>query len=113
MSFSPPATASSSCCNRSIRAARTRARKGRSGVRPETPRGDKGAIARYIERAPGLHHLALKTPDIDATLARLAGAGHRMIDSVGRPGSRRARIGFIHPASLGGLLLHFVERDDL
>ena len=81
---------------------------------PGNTRGDKGAIARYIERCgPGLHHLALKTPDIDATLARLAGAGHRMIDRVGRPGSRRARIGFVHPASLGGLLLHFVEREDL
>ena len=94
----------------------------RASRRPEGPergapgntRGDKGAIARYLERrGPGLHHLALKTPDIDATLAHLAAAGHRMIDLVGRPGSRRARIGFIHPASLGGLLLHFVERDDL
>ena len=81
---------------------------------PGNTRGDKGAIARYIERrGPGLHHVALKVPDIDALLARLAAAGHRMIDRVGRPGSRRARIGFIHPASLGGLLLHFVERDDL
>ena len=81
---------------------------------PGNTGGDKGAIARHIERrGPGLHHLALKTPDIDATLARLAGAGHRMIDRTGRPGSRRAQIGFIHPASLGGLLLHFVERDDL
>ena len=81
---------------------------------PGNTRGDKGAIARYIERrGPGLHHLALKTPDIDATLARLAAAGHRVIDQVGRPGSRRARIGFVHPASLGGLLLHFVERDEL
>ncbi len=81
---------------------------------PGNTRGDKGAIARYIERrGPGLHHLALKTPDIDATLALLAAAGHRVIDQVGRPGSRRARIGFIHPASLGGLLLHLVERDEL
>ena len=81
---------------------------------PGNTRGDKGAIARYIERrGPGLHHIALKVPDIDALLPRLAAAGHRMIDLVGRPGSRRARIGFIHPASLGGLLLHFVERNDL
>ncbi|MDD9983054.1 MAG: VOC family protein [Gammaproteobacteria bacterium] len=81
---------------------------------PGNTRGDKGAIARYIERrGPGLHHLALKTPDIDAALDRLAAAGHRVIDRVGRPGSRRARIGFVHPASLGGLLLHFVERDEL
>lgn len=81
---------------------------------PGNTSGDKGAIARYIERrGPGLHHLALKTPDIDATLARLSGAGHRVIDQVGRPGSRRSRIGFVHPVSLGGLLLHFVEREDL
>ncbi len=80
---------------------------------PGNTRGDKGAIARYIERrGPGLHHLALKTPDIDAALARLSEAEHRVIDRVGRPGSRRARIGFVHPASLGGLLLHFVERDE-
>ena len=46
-------------------------------------------------------------------LERLASRGRRMIDPVGRPGSRRSRIGFIHPASLGGVLLHFVERQDL
>ena len=81
---------------------------------PGNTRGDKGAIARYIERrGPGLHHLALKTPDIDAVLGRLAAAGHRVIDRAGRPGSRRSRIGFVHPASLGGLLLHFVERVEL
>ena len=81
---------------------------------PGNTSGDKGAIARYLERrGPGLHHLALKTPDVDATLARLSGAGHRVIDHVGRPGSRRSRIGFVHPVSLGGLLLHFVEREDL
>lgn len=81
---------------------------------PGNTRGDKGAIARYIERrGAGAHHLALKSPDIDATLSHLQTAGLRMIDSVGRPGSRAARIGFIHPASLGGLLLHFVEREDL
>lgn len=94
-------------------------RRGRGTEGPErgapgNTRGDKRAVARYIERhGPGLHHLALKTPDVDATLARLRDAGRRTIDRAGRPGSRRARIGFIHPASLGGLLLHFVERDEL
>ena len=81
---------------------------------PGNTRGDKGAIARYIERrGPGLHHLALKAPDIDATLEHLARSGLRIIDHVGRPGSRAARIGFVHPAALGGLLLHFVEREEL
>lgn len=77
-------------------------------------RADRSAIARHIAaRGVGLHHLALKTPDIDATLARLGRAGYRLIDTTGRPGSRRARIGFLHPAALGGVLLHFVERQEV
>ncbi len=77
-------------------------------------RADRSAIARHIgSRGAGLHHLAFKTPDIDAALGRLARAGYRMIDTVGRPGSRRARIGFLHPAALGGVLLHLVEREEL
>jgi len=80
---------------------------GRAG----TTKQDQGAITRYIERrGAGLHHLALKTVDIDRTLSALANAGLRMIDQTGRPGSRRARIGFVHPAALGGILLHLVER---
>lgn len=79
-----------------------------------TTKQDQGAIARYVaRRGPGLHHLALKTPDIDRALAALDGAGLRVIDRSGRPGSRRARIGFVHPSALGGVLLHFVERDPL
>jgi hypothetical protein len=37
--------------------------------------------------------------------------GFATIDRVGRPGSRRARIGFLSPKSLGGILVHFVQRD--
>ena len=84
------------------------------GRGPGNTGGDKNAIGRYIQRhGPGLHHLALKTPDIDAALADLRDAGLDVIDAEGRPGSRRARIGFVHPRSLGGVLLHLVERDEL
>lgn len=79
---------------------------------PGTTKQDQGAIARYVaKRGAGLHHLALKTPDIDRTLATLDEAGFRVIDRTGRPGSRRARIGFVHPSALGGVLVHFVERE--
>lgn len=82
--------------------------------RPGTTRQDQGAIARFIAtRGAGLHHMALKVPDINGALAALGRAGHALIDSVGRPGSRRALIGFIHPKSLGGVLLHLVQREDL
>ena len=83
---------------------------GRSG----TTRQDQGAISRFIgSRGPGLHHIALKVTDIDGTLAALTRKGHAMIDTAGRPGSRRAQIGFIHPRSLGGLLVHLVQRDQV
>lgn len=75
---------------------------------------DQSAIGRFVEtRGGGLHHIAFKVPEIDAMLARMAGHGHKMIDQVGRPGSRRARIGFIHPSSTGGILFHFVDREEL
>jgi len=82
----------------------------RHGAAGDT-RQDQGAIARYVaSRGPGLHHLAFKTPDIDRTLARLAEAGLPLIDRTGRPGSRRARIGFVHLDAMGGVLIHAVER---
>ena len=73
---------------------------------------DQGAITRFVQsRGRGLHHVALKVRDIDATLAGMAGAGLPMIDTRGRPGSRRAQIGFPHPKALGGILMHLVQRD--
>jgi hypothetical protein len=54
--------------------------------------------------------VALKTPDIDAVLSELGQAGLPLIDHRGRPGSRRAPIGFVHPKGLGGVLAHFVQR---
>lgn len=79
-----------------------------------TTKQDQGAITGYVAKyGAGLHHIALKTPDIDLTLAHLGAKGRRLIDGKGRPGSRRALIGFVHPAALGGVLMHFVEREEL
>ena len=75
-------------------------------------RQDQGAITRFVNsRGRGLAHIALKVGDINGALAGMAGAGLQMIDRQGRPGSRRAQIGFAHPKALGGVLLHLVQRD--
>ena len=79
-----------------------------------TTKQDQSAIGRFVQnRGGGLHHIAFKVDDVDAILRRMSDRGHQMIDHVGRPGSRRARIGFIHPSSTGGILFHFVEREEL
>jgi catechol 2,3-dioxygenase-like lactoylglutathione lyase family enzyme len=80
---------------------------GRAG----TTRQDQGAIARFVKtRGGGLHHFAVKVRDIDALLGSMAAAGSPMIDTRGRPGSRRALIGFPHPRALGGVVMHLVQR---
>ena len=77
-------------------------------------RQDQGAISRYIQnRGAGLHHTGFKVKDINHLLSRLDKSGLTLIDKVGRPGGRRSHIGFIHPASLGGWLVHLVERQEL
>jgi methylmalonyl-CoA epimerase len=73
---------------------------------------DQGAITRFVQsRGRGLHHIAIKANDINGTLQKMSKAGFQMIDQVGRPGSRRALIGFPHPKSTGGILMHLVQRD--
>jgi catechol 2,3-dioxygenase-like lactoylglutathione lyase family enzyme len=82
---------------------------GRAG----TTRQDQGAVARFVaSRGRGLHHFAVKARDVTAVLAGMADAGLPMIDTAGRPGSRRALIGFPHPRALGGILMHLVQRSD-
>jgi catechol 2,3-dioxygenase-like lactoylglutathione lyase family enzyme len=76
-------------------------------------RQDQGAITRFVaSQGRGLHHVAVRSPDIDALLGSMAAAGLPMIDTRGRPGSRRALIGFPHPRALGGVLMHLVQRPD-
>ncbi|MCS7057634.1 MAG: VOC family protein [Meiothermus sp.] len=73
-------------------------------IRPDS------AVARFVERhGPGLHHIALATPDLEAELVRLAAAGAPLVDPLPRPGFGGHRVAFIHPSWLGGVLLELVE----
>ena len=72
---------------------------------PETP------VGRFLERrGPGLHHLAYRTDDIVAELARLEADGLELIDRVPRPGANGHLVAFIHPSSTEGVLVELVER---
>jgi methylmalonyl-CoA/ethylmalonyl-CoA epimerase len=67
-------------------------------------------IARYVaRRGPGIHHIALRVPDLVAALAQLKARGVRLIDEVPRPGAHGASIAFIHPASTHGVLVELVQ----
>jgi methylmalonyl-CoA epimerase len=66
-------------------------------------------IAKFIEkRGEGLHHIALKVPDLSATLARLRSQGARLLNEP-RPGAGGHLYVFVHPASTGGVLLELIQ----
>lgn len=71
---------------------------------PETP------VGKFLERkGPGLHHVAYRVDDIDATLANLREQGIELIDSTPRVGIRNSRVAFVHPRATGSVLTEIVE----
>jgi methylmalonyl-CoA/ethylmalonyl-CoA epimerase len=74
------------------------------------PLGPDTPVGKFIERSgPGLHHVAYRVEDIDATLERLAGAGVDLIDRSARIGIRGSRVAFLHPKSTERVLTEIVE----
>jgi methylmalonyl-CoA/ethylmalonyl-CoA epimerase len=74
------------------------------------PLGPETAVGRFIaRRGEGLHHVAYRTPDLEAELERLDAEGVPLIDRVPRPGARGHRVAFLHPSGTGGVLIELVE----
>jgi methylmalonyl-CoA/ethylmalonyl-CoA epimerase len=74
------------------------------------PTGDSSPVAKFLEkRGPGIHHVAVRVPDIRGALARLKAEGARLIDEEPRTGAGGCLIAFVHPASSGGVLIELVE----
>jgi methylmalonyl-CoA epimerase len=74
------------------------------------PTAAGSVIARFIEkRGPGLHHIALKVDDLNASVDRLKSAGARLLNEP-RPGAGGHLYVFVHPQSTGGVLLELIQR---
>jgi LAO/AO transport system kinase len=66
-------------------------------------------IGRFLEkRGPGLHHLALRVPDLNAAVERLRASGARLLNEPRRGAGDRLYV-FVHPASAGGVLLELIQ----
>jgi methylmalonyl-CoA/ethylmalonyl-CoA epimerase len=75
-----------------------------------SPLGPETVVGKFVERrGEGLHHVAYRVEDIDATLAALDDAGVELIDAQARIGIRGSRVAFLHPKSTGGVLTELVE----
>lgn len=74
------------------------------------PTGPDTPVGKFLtKRGPGVHHIAFRTDDLDAELARLKGLGVQLIDQTPRRGAEGKRIAFIHPKETGGVLIELCE----
>ncbi len=73
------------------------------------PAGPDSVIGRFLaKRGEGLHHVALRVPDLTAAVERLRAAGARLLNEP-QTGAGGHRYVFVHPASTGGVLLELIQ----
>ena len=67
-------------------------------------------ISKFLaKRGPGIHHIAIKVDDINASLADLKNKGARLIDETPRVGAGGCLVAFVHPSTTNGVLLELVQ----
>ena len=74
-----------------------------------SPTGEDTPVGRFLaRRGPGMHHVAVETDDLRATLEELDAAGAHLIDRVPRRGLFGLEVAFVHPDSVHGVLTEVV-----
>jgi LAO/AO transport system kinase len=67
-------------------------------------------VGRFLaRRGEGIHHIALRVPDLGAAVAKLKGESVRLVSETIQVGAGGHRYVFVHPSSASGVLLELVE----
>jgi len=69
---------------------------------PTTP--DSGVAKFLASRGEGLHHVCIEVEDIESAMDSLRKAGAPLIDREPRSGAGGARVAFVHPRGMRGVL---------
>ncbi|ACS34431.1 MULTISPECIES: methylmalonyl-CoA epimerase [Thermococcus] len=86
---------------------------GESRIELLEPTAEDSPIAKFIaKRGEGIHHIALGVTNIEEHLKELKEKGYRLIDEEPRIGAGGAKIAFVHPKAVTGVLLELCERKE-
>ncbi len=84
---------------------------GQTSIELVCPLVDNTPLARFLDRrGEALHHICFRVDDVAAALATARQAGIDLIDEQPRPGARGSRIAFLHPRSVGGVLIELKQK---
>ena len=73
----------------------------------------ESAVGRFLaRRGEGLHHVALRVPDLAAAVEKLKALGVRLVSERIQVGAGGHRYVFVHPGSANGVLVELVEAAD-
>ena len=87
-------------------------RVGESRIELLRPLGEDTPVGKFLaSRGPGMHHVAYLVTDIRASLRGAAAAGAELIDAEPRPGLFGLEVAFIHPGSVAGVLVEYVQHE--
>jgi methylmalonyl-CoA/ethylmalonyl-CoA epimerase len=79
--------------------------RGMGRVELISPTTKDSGVAKFLEkRGEGLHHVCIEVEDIEAAMASLRTAGAPLIDAQPKPGAGGARVAFVHPKGMKGVL---------
>jgi methylmalonyl-CoA/ethylmalonyl-CoA epimerase len=74
------------------------------------PMNDDSPVAKFIaKRGQGIHHVAYETGDILSALDALKAKDVPLIDKEPRVGAHEAKIAFVHPKGVSGVLTELCE----
>ena len=74
------------------------------------PLNEKATVHKFIEKkGEGIHHIALRTDDVQASLDEFESKGIQLIDKKPRIGAGGKKIAFLHPKSTGRVLIELSE----
>lgn len=85
-------------------------RVGESWIQLLQPTGPDTPVGKFVaKRGEGVHHVGYGVSDLKAVLEHLKAEGIQLIDAEPRPGSRGTMVAFVHPRSVGGVLVELVQ----
>jgi methylmalonyl-CoA epimerase len=73
------------------------------------PMQPDSVIGKFLDkRGEGLHHIAIRVPDLNASVERLRASGARLLNEP-RAGAGGHLYVFVHPSSTGGVLIELIQ----